>query len=342
MGDAGAVEQGGPGGAAAGGGPLPSYDELPVREGLPAGSSWGLWGEGDRFGCLNLLTPERARRAAGLVCRGAVFPLNLELELVDPPMFNRRQHRHTVTGEVGKTGHDDLLDDFNTQASSQWDGFRHVLHPEHGHYGGVADEDHGIDHWARRGIVGRAVLVDVGRYREADGRPLRMGEPDMIEPADVLGALEAQGTTVETGDVLLLRTGWVAWYRGQDEAGRRRLGDPATAAAPGLRPGREIAALLWDLHIAAVASDAPALEVWPIGGITDPDERAAARAATPEDVFVHTRLLPLLGLPIGELWELEALADDCAGDGVHEAMLTSAPLNLRAGVASPPNAIAIK
>lgn len=321
---------------------LPSFDELPVRDGLPAGSSWGVWGEGDRFGCLNLLTPERAVRAAGLVRRGAVFALNLDMELVDPPMFNRRPHRHTVTGEVGRTGHDDILDDYNTQASSQWDGFRHVLHPEHGHYGGVADEDHGIHHWARRGLVGRAVLVDVGRFREADGRALRMAEPDMIEPADVLGAIEAQGVTVETGDVLLLRTGWVAWYREQDEGVRRRLGDPTASAAPGLRPGREVAAMLWDLHIAAVASDAPALEVWPPGGILDPDERAAARAATPEDVFVHTRLLPLLGIPIGELFDLEALADDCAADGVYEAMLTSAPLNLRAGVASPPNALAIK
>ena len=42
---------------------LPSYADLPITPGAPAGSSWGLWGAEDRFGCLNLLTPERAAAA---------------------------------------------------------------------------------------------------------------------------------------------------------------------------------------------------------------------------------------------------------------------------------------
>jgi hypothetical protein len=50
---------------------------------------------------------------------------------------------------------------WNTQVSTHWDGFRHVRHPEHGFYGGVADEEHGVHHWARHGIAGRAVLCDV-------------------------------------------------------------------------------------------------------------------------------------------------------------------------------------
>jgi hypothetical protein len=89
--------------------------------------------------------------------------------------------------------------------------------------------------------------------------------------------------------------------------------------------------MLWDLHVAAVAADNPALEVWPLTG----PER------TP-DVFVHTSLLPLLGLPIGELWDLEALAEDCASDGRHDCFLVSAPLNVDGGVASPPNAVAVR
>ncbi len=55
---------------------LPDYDQLPVTTGAPAGSSWGLWGPDDRLGCLNLLTPERVRRAAQLIRRGEVFPLD--------------------------------------------------------------------------------------------------------------------------------------------------------------------------------------------------------------------------------------------------------------------------
>jgi hypothetical protein len=50
----------------------------------------------------------------------------------------------------------------------------------------------------------------------------------------------------------------------------------------------------------------------------------------------------MLGLPLGELWDLEALAADCAADGRYECFFTSAPLRLPAGVASPPNAVAVK
>ena len=50
----------------------------------------------------------------------------------------------------------------------------------------------------------------------------------------------------------------------------------------------------------------------------------------------------MLGMPIGEFWDLDPLADDCAQDGVYEFMLVSAPLYIPQGVGSPPNAYAIK
>ncbi len=60
------------------------------------------------------------------------------------------------------------------------------------------------------------------------------------------------------------------------------------------------------------------------------------------DTMLHFSLLGLLGLPIGELFELDGLAADCAADGRYAFLFTSAPLNLAAGVATPPNALAIK
>jgi hypothetical protein len=271
-----------------------------------------------------------------------VFALNFEMELPDPPLFGRAAFEHEVKWLAGDVGHDDELSNWNTQSSSQWDGFRHIKHGTHGFYGGVADEDHGIHHWARRGIAGRAVLADVERWRAAQGRPIQPGASDPIEPDDVIGALAAQGTTVEPGDVLLIRTGWTSWYRGLDAAGRQGLA--GSLAACGLRPGEATAAMLWDLHIAAVAADNPALEVWPPGALAD-GETVRAAFSQPErsvEVFVHFSLLPLLGLPIGEMFDLDALAVDCASDGIYECCFTSAPLNLAAGVASPPNALAIK
>jgi kynurenine formamidase len=322
--------------------PLPSYDQLPVRAGAPAGSAWGVWDD-DRFGCLNLLTPDRVVAAVRLVERGAVFALNAELDVVDPPLFGRAAMRHTVTGEPTRApAHDDLLDNWNTQASSQWDGFRHIHHPVHGYYGGRPFADHGIHHWAERGLAGRGVLVDVARWREAQGRPLQMDAPDPIEPDDVLGCLADAGVEVDEGDVLLIRTGWLAWYRRLDAATRAAMAE--THANPGLRPGVATAAALWDLHLAAVAADNPSLEVWPPGALASAELQAAVQAdpAQVAEVFVHEALLPLLGLPIGELWDLDALADDCAADGRYTFLLTSAPLRLRDGVASPPNALAIK
>ena len=58
--------------------------------------------------------------------------------------------------------------------------------------------------------------------------------------------------------------------------------------------------------------------------------------------FLHIQLIAHLGMALGELWDLDALAEDCAADGVYECMVMSAPLNLRGGVGSPPNALAIK
>jgi hypothetical protein len=39
---------------------------------------------------------------------------------------------------------------------------------------------------------------------------------------------------------------------------------------------------------------------------------------------------------------LKDLADDCAGDGVYESFLVSAPFNAPGGIGSPANAVAIK
>ena len=330
---------------------LPAYRDLPRRAGLPA--SWGLWGDDgtDVFGCLNLLTPERVVAAAQLVRRGAVFALNWDMRLPDPPLFDRQPFEHEVTGGASSTSHDDVLHGWNTQSSSQWDGFRHIRNhaavadePGTGHYGAVPDDEHGIHHWARRGIVGRAVLADVGRWRERVGRPLQYDRPDPIEPDEIGECLADQGTELREGDVLLLRTGWVGWYEQQPVDVRERMAQSQHLVSPGLRSGEHLAEVLWNLHIAAIGCDNPAVEVWPPGAMSTPEHEAEVRADRRRlhEIFTHTLLLPMLGLPLGEMWTLEALGADCAADGRYECFFTSAPLNLPCGVASPPNALAIK
>lgn len=98
-------------------------------------------------------------------------------------------------------------------------------------------------------------------------------------------------------------------------------------ACPGLDPSQATAGWVWDRQIAAMAADNVALEALPVDAGVG---------------FQHRRLIALQGMPIGEVWDLDELAQDCKNDGVYEFMLVSAPLNLPGGVGSPPNAYAIK
>jgi len=310
-----------------------------VGDDAPPRSSWGLWGSHDVFGCLNLLSAEKVTEAARLVRTGKVFALNWAMELPDPPLFGRSPLSHTVIKEG--PWQDEELTLWNTQTSSQWDGFRHVRSADYGYYGGVPNGEHGIHHWARKGIVGRGVLVDLARYRRSVGRPLSMSDPDPITAQELADAITSSPVTVGPGDILLLRTGWIEWYVSLRSDERSELSK--NLRAPGLRPGKDLLEVVWDLHIAAIAADNPSVEVYP------PQPAPAIKRSNTvggrqdeSDLFSHFALLPLLGLPLGELFDLSSLAEDCAADGIYEGFFTSAPLNLRGGVASPPNALVIK
>lgn len=318
---------------------LPPYDQLPVKDGAPKRSAWGLFGDDDQLGCLNLITEEKVLEAAKLVRRGAVFPLNLRIDRPSPAMYGRRDPEHHLLEIGGGIARDDYLDSFWPQASSQWDGLRHIRHPRDGFYNGVKDEEIvagdqgrlGIEHFARKGIVTRGVLLDMDRYLREQGAPLDMTSSTLITRDQLQGCMAAAKVSVRPGDILLVRTGWLRWYleEASEEQKQQMAGDPMAGSLiyPGLGPADEVVEFLWNLHLAAVAADNPGLDAWP---------------PTPERGWLHLQLLPLLGMPIGELWYLEELAADCAADGVYEFMLTSAPLNIPGGVGSPPNALAIK
>jgi kynurenine formamidase len=184
----------------------------------------------------------------------------------------------------------------------------------------------GIQVWARRGIAGRGVLIDYRRWAEGRGITYSPGERHEITVTALQEAADLQGVRIEPGDILLVRSGWIAWYLSLDAAARARLAD-APVTAVGLAQGEETLRYLWNNHFAAVAGDTVAFEAFP---------------AHPERGFMHETILALWGLPIGEMFNLEALAEDCAQDGSYEFFFTSAPLNKLGGVASPPNALAIK
>jgi kynurenine formamidase len=319
---------------------LPRFAELPIDPKYPKKTAWGLFGDDDNVGMINLQTPERIAAAAKLVKRGAVFSLNWAQHKPDPPLFGRGALRHTVIRRTPIGHHsDDVLDNFYPQASSQWDALTHVGDFEHGFWGGVtvqqlrgeADKHRlGIHHWARRGIAGRCVLLDVARFRSEQGRPIDCAASDPISIADLDATLAAQDVKPEPGDVWLIRTGWVGWYEQQRYVTRMGLSERSALKAPGLACSEAMAEYLFDHHPAAIAADNPALEAWPPPNFVEPDG------------FLHHFLLGRFGIAIGEMFVLDALARDCADDGVYTALFTSAPLNIVGGTGSPPNALVLK
>ncbi|MGB8683717.1 MAG: cyclase family protein [Candidatus Binatus sp.] len=315
---------------------LPSYDELPVRKGAPAGAAWGVFGDDDEVGTINLLTPERVVAATSSIRTGKVFALNLPIHIPDPPLFTRGKHTHTI--KIFPNAEfvlDDFLDNFYPQASSQWDALAHVKHPVHGAYNGIPDKEMtgrggmrlGIDNLARRGIAGRGVLADVARYHERVGKSINFTTAESIPLEDVQTALEDEGVELQAGDILLIRIGWTKFYLSASHEIKAELAKETVV--PGIEGSERTARWLWNNHLAAVASDSPALEALP-------------KPAGEEAEFLHFHMLAFFGMPIGEMWNLEGLADDCAADGDYDFFLTSAPLNIPGGVGSPPNALAIK
>jgi kynurenine formamidase len=315
---------------------IPSYDELPVRAGAPAGAAWGVFGDDDEVGTINLLTPERVIAAASSIRSGKVFALNLPINIPDPPLFTRGKHSHTV--KIFPSAEfvlDDYLDNFYPQASSQWDALAHVKHPVHGAYNGIPDKEItgrggmrlGIDNLARRGIAGRGVLADVARYYDRVGKSINFTRAESIPLEDVQATLEDEGVTLQAGDILLIRIGWTKFYLSASDETKAELAKETVV--PGIEGSDRTARWLWENHLAAVASDSPALEALP-------------KMPGNETEFLHFHMLAFFGMPIGEMWNLEGLADECAADGDYDFFLTSAPLNIPGGVGSPPNALAIK
>lgn len=313
---------------------LPSFDELPHSPGAPENSNWGHWGEGDEVGMINLLTPERLKAASKVVRTGKSFPLNWKLELPDPPLFHREKLSHAIKNKRPFVN-DDVYNDFNTQSSTHWDGLTHMGNVTcQCFYGEVAPTEitgqtgtrNGIQAWARRGIAGRGVLLDHQRWAAKRGIHHIAGERIAIPVSELQQVAHDQGTSFQSGDILIVRTGWTAWYESLDESARAEVANGGHTFI-GVSQGTETFRFLWDNHFAAVAGDAPSFEAWP-----------------PEHIStsLHMTLLPLWGMPIGEMFYLENLAADCAEDGVYEFLLTSSPLNKLGGVASPANALAIK
>jgi kynurenine formamidase len=128
---------------------------------------------------------------------------------------------------------------------------------------------------------------------------------------------------VEPGDIVLVRTGHLRCFTVEHD--REAFNGPQ----PGL--SADCAEWLHDRSAAAVAADNLAVEQ--IG-----PETMTAGMPLP----LHMLCLRDMGLPLGEMFDLEALAADCAADGRYAFLLSAPPLGITGAVGSPINPTALK
>ncbi|KAL4075219.1 hypothetical protein V8B97DRAFT_1867338 [Scleroderma yunnanense] len=325
---------------------LPTYDELPAFRGLK-GCAWELWGKDDELGTVNLLTEDVIQRAAKQEIRtGRTVCLNWPLQFPSRPAFGRKIPSILTFAKdnPGLPIRDDVIH-INTQSGSQWDGLKHYGLEEYNVFynkqslsdGNLEIHDPseidrvriklGIHNFAKHGICGRAVLLDLVEYYTSDtGSELSYDpwSPHALSVADLEACARKEGVVFRQGDILLLRVGFIQKYYASSIEEKHYLGTGREAEKfAGIEQSEDMKRFLWNNHFAAIASDQPSMERWPpLPGVQP----------------LHPTIIGLWGMPIGEMFDLEGLSQVCKETGRYTFFFTSWPLHIIGGAASPPNA----
>lgn len=293
-------------------------------------NNWGRWGDHDQRGTANLLSRGAVVEAARLVHTGETFDLAVAIGRGAPNAGTRFEPQHLLAraagdqvladpGPFGLQSSDDVVV-LPTQAATQLDGLAHVAADDamyNGFWAGLVTAQSGARrlgiHHQAGGIVGRGVLLDVAGVLGTD--PF-----DTAIDAVMLERVAAEcGVRVGPGDVLLVRTGFLGRWLDDPEARRRRR-------QSGLTEGT----IPWlaERDVAMVAADNRTVEVVP-----DP-----SGAVLP----FHVAAIRDLGLLLGELFDLDALAAACQADRRYEFMFVAMPMPLVNAVGSPLSPVAIR
>ncbi|HET9103914.1 MAG TPA: cyclase family protein [Solirubrobacteraceae bacterium] len=304
-------------------------------------SNWGRWGPDDQAGTANLITRDCVRTAARAVTRGQVVPLGLTLGDGGPQTGAHGRFNcmcFTVASgtdhELGRQQWDGapfpmamgFADDtvvMHLQSATHWDSLCHIFHRGRMYNGYPASMStasgsarNGLEQLTGR-LVGRGVLLDLPASQGVDW----LQDGDAITPEDLDAAAEFGRVTIQAGDIVLIRTGQLARCRVQG------WGTYAGGDAPGL----SFLTVPWlsEHQVGAVASDTWGVEVRPneIAGAFQP---------------FHLPALVYMGIPLGEMFDFEALARACAEDGRYEMLLSASPLPFVGTAGGPPGPVAIR
>lgn len=286
--------------------------------------NWGRWGEEDEAGALNLIGDAQVRRAAGLVSRGRVIRLGLDVgpgTLVPP---HRKKVERYMTRDGGdyaagarRPGGFQFAEDvfaFATHSGTHVDALAHAWYDDRLYNGFSSTTVRSTSGAQRCGahqlrpMVTRGILLDVAAVR---GGALQPDEP--VSAADLQAAADAGAVQPETGDVVLIHTGWMG----------RAGSEPSAYFAS--EPGIDVDAARWLLQadVAVVGADNYAVEVQP---------------SPPDTLFpAHQLLIRDHGIPLIE----NVVLDELAAAGASSFLFVAAPLPLVGGTAGPVCPIAV-
>lgn len=207
-----------------------------------------------------------------------------------------------------------------------------------------------MHHWAEHGIAGRGVLLDYRGYAHKKGinydpydyYPISWEELyhcGKDQGIDIRPA--AQGGDIKIGDMLFVRSGWKEAYDSKSPEDRSKAalrhgsgkdGEDGQRYA-GLSQEQKILDWLHDCYFATVAGDAPAFEAWPThegmyGNCRVFNHSNSVRKVNLyTDYHLHEYILALWGMPLGEMLDLEKLAQKCREKNRWFFFFSSAPAN---------------
>lgn len=330
----------------------------------PEGSNWGDFGPDDQLGRMNLLTPERRLAAMAEVREGKVFCLSLPLDYPGgnvlnanrkPPVFHPVMHGDSVYFDVESSRIDPRFTDVScdeavtlySQYSTQWDALAHKGSmfdadgdgvPEKVYYNGykVVDDRTGeplhgevgagaltVATMAETCVQGRGVMIDL-RHHLGDDRT-------SVDFATLKRIMDADGIEIGEGDLVCLHTGL-----GQRIIDMNQDPDPSIRTMCAVLDGHDTALLDWvtESGLAALISDNLAVERSSSLGA---DPRLGDKGAA---LPLHEHCLFKIGVHLGELWYLTALAEWLRANNRSRFLLTAPPLRLPGAVGSPATPVA--
>ena len=307
--------------------------------------NWGRWGEDDKRGMLNYITPEMVVQAAALVKKGKVYALGEELTSDVPRVITPARIGIQVIQEAdgydrvaAKSGEFDAkrfqgaasFTFMHNHTGSHLDTLGHIYHDNALYNNMPPPKPAGTAHGDAASViemVGRGVLLDVAGYKGTDPLPVDY----WITLEDLQNTAKAQNVEIRKGDILLIRTGWRKTWNEPDEAGRLDAAHTKWhRPQPGVGP--DSLKFLSDMEIVAICSDNAAVE-WGFPAKPDYNRKAFGFLGLP----LHLDFIWNRGAYIIEILNLDELAKDRA----YEFLFVLGPLLLKGGIGVPVNPIAI-